>query len=152
LGFADRAILNVAAAPAAKINSQCVECHTVAKRPDIESDPENPRYVRSTGRTLTFSRCYTESEGGMSCLTCHDPHRDAEHSAAFYESKCRSCHSAPPAPAAGRRGAVCPVNPAKDCLGCHMPKVPMPALHTTLTDHYIRVHRQDGPRKAGDSR
>ena len=36
--------------------------------------------------------------------------------------------------------AVCPVNPAKDCLDCHMPKVPVAALHTSLTDHYIRVH------------
>ena len=32
------------------------------------------------GVTLTVSRCYTESDGGMSCMTCHDPHREAEHS------------------------------------------------------------------------
>ncbi len=151
--FADRAILNVAGAPAATINTQCAECHIVGLRSQIESAPEDPKYVRSPGVTLTFSRCYTESGGGMSCLTCHDPHREAVHSAGFYESKCLSCHArqaASPGPTLSSRGAVCPVNPAKDCLGCHMPRVPTPALHTNLTDHYIRVHR-DNPRKIDEA-
>jgi hypothetical protein len=112
----------------------------------IKGAPEDPKYVRSTGVTMTVSRCYTESNGGMSCLTCHDPHREAEHAAAFYEAKCLSCHSRQAAAPVGRR-AICPVNPAKDCLGCHMPKVPVPALHTTLTDHYIRIHRSNEPKK-----
>ena len=155
--FVDRAIVNVSGAPAATINAQCADCHIVGLRSQIESAPEDPKYVRSTGVTMTVSRCYTESNGGMSCLTCHDPHREAEHSAAFYETKCLSCHSAPAAaskpPAAGKspapagRRTVCPVNPAADCLGCHMPKVPVPALHTTLTDHYIRVHRSNEPQQ-----
>src|SRR5262249_50743795 len=135
----------------------CSECHIVGSRAVIESAPEDPRYARSPGLTLTFSRCFKDSSGGMSCLTCHNPHREAEHSASFYEAKCLTCHSRPVAPAipasgpaggrsdapatpTGRR-TTCPVNPVKDCLGCHMPKVPMPDLHTHLTDHYIRVHR-----------
>jgi hypothetical protein len=155
--FTDRAIINVAGAPAATINAQCADCHIVGSRPQIESDPEDPKYVRSTAVTMALSRCHTESSGGMSCLTCHDPHREAEHAAAFYESKCLSCHSRPADPAApalmpAGRGAVCPVNPAKDCLGCHMPKVPVPALHTTLTDHYVRVHRSHPVRKGGSPR
>ena len=81
----------------------------------------------------------------MSCLTCHDPHREAEHAASFYEAKCLTCHSrqanAPVPSSAGSR-TTCPVNPAKDCLGCHMPKVPFPDLHTSLTDHYIRVPKR----------
>ena len=60
--------------------------------------------------------------------------------------------SKPPATAGKRRAVparrrtVCPVNPARDCLGCHMPKVPMPTLHAELTDHYIRVHRDGKPK------
>ncbi len=151
--FADRAIVNVSGALAATINAQCADCHIVGLRSQIESAPEDPKYVRSTGVTLALSRCSTESEGGMSCLTCHDPHREAEHSAAFYEAKCLSCHSGRPAkvagaaPAPGARGATCPVNPARDCLGCHMPKVAVPALHTKLTDHYIRIHRPERARE-----
>jgi tetratricopeptide (TPR) repeat protein len=147
--FADWAIQSVGGAPAATVNAQCADCHIVGLSSHIERAPDDPKFVRSPGVTMKFSRCYTESQGGMSCLTCHDPHREAEHSAEFYEAKCLSCHSrrtAAPGPAPANRGAVCPVNPAKDCLDCHMPKVPMPSLHTNLTDHYIRVHPKDAPR------
>ena len=142
LDFPDRAIVNAGSATAAAINTQCAQCHVVGSRAEIEMEPDNPMYVRSSGVTLTFSRCYTESGGGMSCLTCHDPHRDAEKSAAFYESKCLSCHSQQPPfrptrrPTSGTRPrrrrpeTTCPVNPTKDCLDCHMPKVPVPVLHT----------------------
>jgi hypothetical protein len=151
--FPDRAIAIVRAgtAPAAVVNVQCTECHTVDIRAAIASAPDDPHYVRSPGMTLTFSRCYTQSDGGLSCLTCHDPHREVESSASFYETKCLSCHSQqralqdPPVSTTdisttgptGRRTA-CPVNPTKDCLKCHMPKIPVAELHTSLTDHYIR--------------
>jgi tetratricopeptide (TPR) repeat protein len=142
--FPDRAIINVASAPAETSIASCAECHIVGSRSVIESAPEDPTFARSPGLTLTFSRCYTSSSGGMTCLTCHDPHREAEHSASFYEAKCLTCHArpaeAPVAKPAGRR-ATCPVSPAQDCLGCHMPKVPFPDLHTSLTDHSIRVRK-----------
>jgi hypothetical protein len=135
--FPDRAIINLATAPAATVNAQCAECHTVDIRSAILSAPEDPSYVRSPGMTLTFSRCYTESRGGLSCLTCHDPHRDSQHATSFHEQKCLTCHSpAPPAP----RRTVCKVNATRGCLDCHMPKVPVAELHMSLTDHYIRVH------------
>jgi hypothetical protein len=92
-------------------------------------------------------------------LTCHGPHREADHSPSLYETKCLTCHSQTaaarlPAQAGGRsptpnstagRSTTCPVNPARGCLGCHMPKVPMPDLHTSLTDHYIRIHNRGQP-------
>jgi hypothetical protein len=150
--FPDRAIVNAGAASAATVNTQCSQCHIVDVRGAIESAPDDPHYVRSPGMTLTFSRCYAESGGSLSCLTCHDPHRAAESSASFYETKCLACHSQQRAlrgrtastddssttPPTGRRTA-CKVNPTKDCVNCHMPKVPVAELHTSLTDHYIRV-------------
>jgi tetratricopeptide (TPR) repeat protein len=158
LDFPDRATVNAGSANAAAINTQCAQCHVVGSRAEIEMDPANPMYVRSSGATLTISRCYTESGGGMSCLTCHNPHRDAEKSATYYETKCLSCHSAQQtvpsgkirdsqhatAPPSGRR-TTCSVSPTKDCLACHMPKVPVPVLHTLMTDHYIRVHEKSKP-------
>jgi hypothetical protein len=93
----------------------------------------------------------------MSCLSCHDAHRDDFGEAAFYEAKCLSCHSSRPRSVkegaraangansvAGGKISVCPVNSSSKCLECHMPKVPMPALHRDLTDHFIRVHDRGG--------
>src|SRR5206468_920755 len=135
---------------------------------EMEHRREEPIWVRSPGATMTFSRCYTESGGAMSCLTCHDPHRDSDRSAAFYEKRCLACHSGKPAnghvsvdytgihistdggsaagETPGRPGSVCKVNPSSGCLDCHMPKVRQPTLHTYLTDHYIRVHREEKAR------
>ncbi|MFI5457235.1 MAG: tetratricopeptide repeat protein [Isosphaerales bacterium] len=150
--FPETAIVNVGAESAATITAQCADCHIVSPPSQISRAPDDPHFVRSPGMTLTFSRCYSESDGGMSCLTCHDPHRDDLGPAAFYEAKCLACHSRQEgsrAPIAREdrastanpavRGKVCPVNAAKNCLDCHMPKVPVPTLHTSLTDHYIRV-------------
>jgi Cytochrome c554 and c-prime len=157
LDFQDRATVNAGPASAAASTAQCAQCHVVGSSAEIEMDPENPMYVRSSGATFTFSRCYTQS-GSMSCLTCHNPHRDAEKSAAFYESKCLNCHSQrssspsakpgefrPPTAVLSGPRTSCKVNPTKDCLDCHMPKTPVPVLHTLMTDHYIRVRKASKP-------
>ena len=136
--FPDRAIVNTGTASSSAIVAQCADCHTVGNSSDIKRAPDNPDFVRSAGLTLTFSRCYTESGGGLSCLTCHDPHRDDEGPAAFYETKCLACHSRQSA-----SQTACRVNPSSDCLKCHMPKVPVAVLHTALTDHFIRVHKKE---------
>ncbi len=136
------AVARAGKAPATTVNAQCAACHTVDFESAIQAAPDDPRYVRSPGYTLTFSRCYTESDGRLTCLTCHDPHREAESSTALQEANCRSCHES------GRtstsRGRVCPVNPAKGCLECHMSKIPAVDLHTKLTDHFIRVRARTG--------
>jgi tetratricopeptide (TPR) repeat protein len=137
----DLAIVNAGTTTAAMITEHCADCHAVDPKRVISRAPEDPRYVRSTAVTLTFSRCYTESEGGLSCLTCHNPHGDDHAPAASFEAKCVACHSQQNAPKATVRGRPCPVNPATKCLDCHMPKIPVPALHTSLTDHYIRIRK-----------
>ncbi len=147
-GLADPAIAvaRAAAQPAQTVDAQCAECHTVDLRPAIREAPDNPHFVRSPGFTLTFSRCYTESAGRLSCLSCHDPHRVVEQSAARYEERCLSCHGigrpASTAPPGTAKAQACPVEPASGCVACHMPKVGVPELHTTLTDHFIRAHRR----------
>jgi hypothetical protein len=94
-------------------------------------------------------------------MTCHDPHRNAEKSPGFYESKCRKCHKLDAVKgvatmvhnrdASMRSGTACPVDSAGGCLDCHMPRVRDATPHMTFTDHHIRVHRAaptDGDRKS----
>jgi tetratricopeptide (TPR) repeat protein len=158
--FADRAIACAHTASPASSVALCADCHVVDPPSEIRNAPDDPRFVRSTGLTLTLSRCYTESDGRLGCLMCHDPHRDDDGTAAFYEGKCLACHSRQPAPVqtiarAGEgptsgpapRPAVCRVNAAKGCITCHMPKVAVASLHTSFTDHYIRARAADGTTK-----
>jgi tetratricopeptide (TPR) repeat protein len=135
-GFPDRAIVNAGTASSSAITAQCADCHVVGSTPDINAAPDDPMFVRSPGLTLTFSRCYTESNGELSCLTCHDPHRDDEEPVSFYEKRCLTCHSQNNA-----AQAACRVNPSTNCLNCHMPKIAVPVLHSSLTDHFIRVRK-----------
>ena len=137
-GFPDRAIVNVGTAASAAITAQCADCHVVGSTPHIIAAPGDPEFVRSPGLTLTFSRCYTESDGELSCLTCHDPHRDDNDPVAFYEAKCLSCHSQK-----NTSQTACRVNPSTNCLQCHMPKILVAVLHSSLTDHYIRVRTKE---------
>jgi hypothetical protein len=154
--FPDNAILNPASASPAIVTEQlCGRCHSLNEPEAQRNSPrDDPIWLRSQSTTLAWSRCYSESGGALSCLTCHDPHRGADTSAAHYEAKCLSCHSAQPTAAdplatTSTRRTICPVNPAKDCLGCHMPRVENKSLHLPITDHYIRVRDPARPKAGG---
>jgi Tfp pilus assembly protein PilF len=74
---------------------------------------------------LEQSRCFTASEGRLSCLTCHDPHRKIT-DAAHYRKACMSCHAKPH-------------RVSEDCASCHMPKRrTQDVVHVVMTDHWIR--------------
>ncbi len=149
-GSHDMAIAGLKGASSNVINTFCMPCHLVGEAALIRNDPEDPRWVRSAGLTFTFTRCKQEDGSPMSCTTCHDPHRDSPDDPAFYDRKCLACHDpkAKPAPKAsslslsGARGVPCKVNPEAGCTSCHMPKVPLPAIHGELTDHYIRIRKK----------
>ena len=143
--FPDPAIARPKLATAAQVTKVCAACHD---SDDPKVSDSDPRTIRFQALTMPRSRCYTESAGGLSCLTCHDPHKDAETDPAYYESRCLACHSSttadPPRHAAlppGRAKVPCPVNPARDCLKCHMPKTESKPHRASFTDHQIRVHR-----------
>lgn len=88
---------------------------------------------------LALSMCSRKSNGRLWCGTCHDPHRDPVQPAAFYRSKCLSCHTAAfpeTHPSAG-----------SNCIGCHMPKRDAKdGGHTAFTDH--RIQRQSEPERS----
>jgi tetratricopeptide (TPR) repeat protein len=157
-GFPDSAIINPAgASPEAVTSTQCNDCHVLQM--NFNAEPENPGWIRSQGVGWARSRCNTESGGAFGCVTCHDPHKNARATTTTqYESKCLNCHadSIPSVTlgrsrvtetnATGPKKRTCPVNQSNGCLQCHMPKVRIDLLHTELTDHYIRVHRQKAPK------
>jgi tetratricopeptide (TPR) repeat protein len=143
LDFPDLAIANPSRGTGRQIIVLCGQCHSPLKREVSRSDP---LAVRFPAQNLTWSRCYAESGGALDCVTCHDPHRDAEKTAAFYEARCLLCHSnsgAPPSHARNGveivRRTVCSVNPNGGCLPCHMPVVKTAIPHAAFTDHNIRV-------------
>ncbi len=138
--FPEPAIARPRLAPAARVVSLCGECH----RAPNKTTPADAGFVRYQASSLVLSRCYTGSAEALSCVTCHDPHKDAETSSDYYEAKCLNCHD-PSAPSktagSSRTRTPCPVNPRNDCLACHMPGVKDAVPRTVFTDHRIRVHR-----------
>jgi Tfp pilus assembly protein PilF len=140
LDFSDLAIARPKRATAAEVVGLCGQCHS---RP-ASVPAEAPSAVRFQATALVESRCFTASDGAFGCTSCHDPHRDAETSASWYEARCLECHGGGEGGDAASRGSPCPVNARADCLGCHMPPVSGAMPHSTFTDHHIRVRRPAG--------
>jgi hypothetical protein len=89
--------------------------------------------VRFQPYRLTNSKCYDTEDHRISCVTCHDPHREIDHTVAHYDSKCQACHGG------GKPGAhACKVS-KNNCAGCHMPKIEIPGSHHQFSDHEIRI-------------
>jgi tetratricopeptide (TPR) repeat protein len=148
----DLAIARPTLADAPAIVALCSQCHS-PRDPELPMTPGTAESVRFQGTTFTWSRCYTEGRKTFHCVTCHDPHRDVETSAVYYEARCLDCHSAPegnsrqtdsdshrPGRFRAVSGSSCPVRPDGGCINCHMPRVTIPMAHAAFTDHYIRVH------------
>jgi tetratricopeptide (TPR) repeat protein len=150
-GFPDMAIVDPRMASGSRVVALCAECHS-PRRGVVSQD--DPTAVRFQGTTLTWSRCYLESQDKLDCITCHDPHTNAVKSTSHYEGKCLSCHtgasgagdaqtrSKPTRESETSRPAACPVNPRAGCIACHMPSVKNVVPHSSFTDHFIRVHRE----------
>lgn len=95
--------------------------------------------VRFQPYRLTNSKCYDTEDARISCVACHDPHREVSSVDASYDSKCQACH------AGGKKEAhACKVS-KNNCVSCHMPKLDMPASHHKFTDHLIRVVKANEP-------
>ena len=98
-------------ASAGTIMELCEGCHRGPQAvPDaeLESAVDLPRFQ---GTALAASKCYRNSGGRISCLSCHNPHRNASHDTAGYERVCAGCHSA-----ASPGSKSCPVNPRAGCI------------------------------------
>ncbi|MGD0695624.1 MAG: multiheme c-type cytochrome [Terriglobia bacterium] len=95
--------------------------------------------IRFQPYRLTGSKCYDVDDPRISCLACHDPHRELDSNSVDYDSKCQACH------AGGKRGArTCKVA-TNHCASCHMPKIELPGAHHKFTEHRIRILKANEP-------
>jgi tetratricopeptide (TPR) repeat protein len=84
---------------------------------------------------LNQSKCFTESDGALNCVSCHNPHRvvPEEERVNFYRNKCFECHGGDECLDV-ERGRKSDSN----CVECHMPKRrTQDVIHVTMTDHRI---------------
>jgi len=127
-----------------RINALCGQCHhDEANSRDGDPKTENG-LARFEGVALVRSRCFQES-GALSCITCHDSHKDASADASQNEKRCLNCHSsAGAAPLhAGPAGKTCPVNKASGCIECHMPAQTIATIpYAKYHNHWIKVWKK----------
>jgi hypothetical protein len=97
--------------------------------------PGNAVLVRFQPVGLMQSACYKQSQGKLSCSTCHEPHARTSTDLAEYEAICRSCHQGP-------SEGQCKVSLSAGCVGCHMPRRDA-SRGMMMTDHWIRQRSLD---------
>ncbi len=111
----------------------CGQCHRAPDNVDLHAPGMAVQLPRMQSVALSYSACF--KKGGLTCVTCHNPHGDAASvTHTEYNAKCVSCHSGP----APQR--PCPVQPQGDCVNCHMPSqdVGMPTS-PRFRNHWIRA-------------
>jgi Cytochrome c554 and c-prime len=125
------------------VSNFCGQCHRTWDVV-IRNHWRGPAFVRFQPYRLENSKCFIGNDPRISCLACHNPHRELVHDEAFYDSKCMACHG----PAKPNSNEVmykmCPVSKT-NCISCHMTKVSLPGGHQEFTDHYIRIVRAGEP-------
>jgi Cytochrome c554 and c-prime len=120
------------------ISNFCGQCHRTWE--EIASGGKlGVLNVRFQPYRLTNSKCYDTEDRRISCLACHDPHRELDRVDANYDSRCQACHGG-----SRPKGRACKVA-QNNCVSCHMPKVEMPGSHFKFTDHQIRIVRANEP-------
>lgn len=91
---------------------------------DAEIAPGDRFEINHHPYRLEQSRCFRESGGKLSCLSCHDPHKKT----ADVRPVCMSCH------ANAHRAS-------EDCVACHMPKHrTQDVVRVVMTDHRIGIY------------
>jgi len=115
---------------AVEINEFCGTCHRKPPEAGNENDWTNPWNVRHQPASLSQAVCFRKSAGGLSCLTCHDPHAPLNTSTAAYDQRCSGCHHD-----VRHRTATA----GASCVTCHMPQVQAtPELQ--FTNHWIGIY------------
>jgi hypothetical protein len=143
----DLQIFNPASLHPADAVDFCGACHATAW--DVKlSENKGVSNTRSQPYRLEKSKCW--GQGGdrrLTCIGCHDPHKQLQTEASAYDGACLSCHSGAKTVSGSNDGmtvnhaaATCPVA-TKNCVTCHMPKVEVPEMHYAFTDHKIRIVR-----------
>jgi len=116
----------------------CGDCHrlpTTISRQELRDYPDQLTRFQPVG--LLRSRCYVESDGKLTCSTCHNPHQTIESvPKGQHVQNCIDCHQQQTP-----EHVACPVSPSEGCIECHMPAIELAGLGGIgFHDHWIRVH------------
>jgi hypothetical protein len=127
--------------PASK--DQRAELERLQTLPPMRGSMATPMWFKHS--LMELSRCYHDSKGKLTCITCHVIHNPPteENKVAYYREKCFTCHTNESCklPLAERMQK----EPANDCVGCHMPRKGVAGIpHSDDTNHRI-VRRAGEP-------
>jgi cytochrome c len=94
----------------------CGTCHGPSEEPNLENPRVRAQLSRFQALALSMSACVTKGSRPLTCMSCHDPHKDAARGDfAAYNRVCASCHGV------GGGSPPCPREPRGNCVSCHMP-------------------------------
>jgi Cytochrome c3 len=131
-------ILNPGKLAPSDINDFCGRCHR-STRDVLALNIRDVRNVRFQPYRLENSRCYDPTDKRITCLACHDPHKQLETASEKYDAQCHACHAVRGRVRRASQSAPACQTATANCVSCHMPKTELPGSHYAFTDHYIRV-------------
>ncbi|HEX4808519.1 MAG TPA: peptidylprolyl isomerase [Bryobacteraceae bacterium] len=118
----------------------CAQCHSGLSASGHADPMPEDLLVSSQVPALRNSECLIQSGEKLTCTACHNPHEDSATVVQSSTYVCLRCHSL----SVPQHAAICPTNRTQGCIGCHMPSVQSDSFR--LTDHWIRVHPESGPK------
>jgi hypothetical protein len=142
-GFKPGLVWDYRSASADTVMRLCGDCHREPGAIPEQELGSSPDLARFAGTALAASKCYQQSNGRLSCLTCHNPHSRVSTDQAAYNRVCLSCHSGESA-----EKRPCPVNPSSRCVNCHMPATSMDPPEVKFHNHLIKVYSPEEKRSA----
>lgn len=132
------------------LSNFCGQCHR-SWEAVVRSSWRGEINVRFQPYRLANSKCFDGTDPRISCIACHDPHRDLVTDDRAYDAKCLACHASKDQPAnvsgqatSPRAAKACTVA-SSGCVNCHMPKVKLPNGLMTFHDHEIRIVKPGAP-------
>lgn len=124
----------------AAVMDLCGKCHREPFQAPQGQTTDEAQLPRFPGIALARSRCFTESEGKLTCTTCHNPHEPAPKAATAYDPKCKGCHTPP-------HGSTCAAGKVTNCVTCHLPEQSIARkLPLRFHNHWIRRAFEHRPR------
>lgn len=128
------------------LSNFCGQCHR-SWEAVIRSPWHGQINVRFQPYRLATSKCFSGTDPRISCIACHDPHKNLVTDTSAYDVKCLACHMVKGTQVAANNPArvkACPVA-TTNCASCHMPEVKLPNGLMTFHDHRIRIVKAGMP-------